>query len=167
MSSTATTTCQRLTLCGGASQSTMHFELRTDVRQRRGRLWRRTTTSVLARPAGCMAQPRCRRVGRGIGPPFPEQPHTGVGCPSERGQTVLAGGDTAVCSSATMAALGGADLAQGDLPTIWSLAIDPVDPNILSPGPARPESIAPCIEDSDGRNCRWTPPGRARAAHRS
>src|ERR1700742_1375190 len=49
-------------------------------------------------------------------------------------QTVYAGGDTGLFVSQD----GGAGWErvgnQGDLPTIWSLAIDPVDPNILFAG---------------------------------
>lgn len=54
--------------------------------------------------------------------------------------TVLAGGDTGLFVSHT----GGADWerlgTQGDLPTIWSLAIDPVDPRILFAG-TRPAGV--------------------------
>jgi hypothetical protein len=82
-------------------------------------------------------------------------------------QTVLAGGDTGMFISHDGGALWERISAQGDLPTIWSLAIDPVDPNIVFAGPVRPESIAPWMADSDGRSCPWTSPGSVPSAHRS
>ena len=57
-------------------------------------------------------------------------------------QTILAGGDTGLFKSNDGGARWDRIGAQGDLPTIWSLAIDPVDPNILFAG-TRPAVISP------------------------
>ena len=57
-----------------------------------------------------------------------------------RAQTILAGGDTGLFISDDGGARWERIGAQGDLPTIWSMAIDPVDPNILFPG-SRPAEV--------------------------
>ena len=69
--------------------------------------------------------------------------------------TVLAGGDTGLFVSHN----GGArweritaNGANGAMPTIWSLTIDPVDPNILFAGTRRLRSIALEMGDCGGRN---------------
>src|SRR5712692_5119117 len=54
--------------------------------------------------------------------------------------TVLAGGDTGLFVSHSGGAQWERIGAQGDLPTIWSLAIDPVDPRILFAG-TRPSGV--------------------------
>jgi photosystem II stability/assembly factor-like uncharacterized protein len=55
-------------------------------------------------------------------------------------QTIFAGGDTGVFVSQTGGAKWARIGAQGDVPTIWSLAVDPVDPNILFAG-TRPAGL--------------------------
>ena len=55
-------------------------------------------------------------------------------------RTVFAGGDTGVFVSHDGGARWEHIAAQGDLPTIWSLAIDPVDPGILFAG-TRPAGV--------------------------
>ena len=55
-------------------------------------------------------------------------------------QTVLAGGDTGMFISHDGGARWARISAQGELPTIWSLAIDPVDPAILFAG-TRPAGV--------------------------
>jgi photosystem II stability/assembly factor-like uncharacterized protein len=58
----------------------------------------------------------------------------------KQAQTVLAGGDTGVFISQDGGARWARISAQQDLPTIWSLAIDPTDPNIVFAG-TRPAGI--------------------------
>lgn len=55
-------------------------------------------------------------------------------------QTVFAGGDTGMFVSHDGGAQWERITVQGDLPTIWSLAIDPVDPDILFAG-TRPAGV--------------------------
>jgi photosystem II stability/assembly factor-like uncharacterized protein len=57
-----------------------------------------------------------------------------------RAQTILVGGDTGLFISDDGGVRWERIGAQGDLPTIWSLAIDSVDPNILFPG-TRPAGV--------------------------
>ena len=58
-------------------------------------------------------------------------------------QTALAGGDTGMFISHDGGVRWDRITAQGDLPTIWSLAIDPVDPNIVFAG-TRPAGLLGC-----------------------
>jgi hypothetical protein len=57
-----------------------------------------------------------------------------------QGSTVFAGGDTGLFVSRNGGARWERIGAQGDLPTIWSLAVDPVDPDILFAG-TRPAGV--------------------------
>ena len=57
-------------------------------------------------------------------------------------QTILAGGDTGLFVSHNGGTQWERIGAQGDVPTIWSLAIDPVDPRILFAG-TRPAGVYP------------------------
>jgi photosystem II stability/assembly factor-like uncharacterized protein len=65
-------------------------------------------------------------------------------------QTIFAGGDTGLFVSHNAGAKWERIGSQGDVPTIWSLAVDPVEPNILFAG-TRPASI---YRSSDGGQ-RW------------
>ena len=66
--------------------------------------------------------------------------------------TVLAGGDTGLFVSRGGGARWERTSANGALPTIWSLTIDPVDPDFSLPARARPGSIAREMGDGSGRN---------------
>ena len=78
--------------------------------------------------------------------------------------TVFAGGDTGLFASHDGGARWERLAANGALPTIWSLTVDPVDPDILFVGHARPGSIVREMEDGSGRNYPWTSPRSARSA---
>ncbi len=67
-----------------------------------------------------------------------------------RPNTLFAGGDTGLYTSQDSGARWERLGAQGDLPTIWSLAIDPVDPDILFAG-TRPAGV---FRSTDGGR-RW------------
>ena len=78
--------------------------------------------------------------------------------------TVFAGGDTGLFASHDGGARWERLAANEALPTIWSLTVDPVDPDILFVGRARPGSIVRETEDGSGRNYPWTSPRSARSA---
>jgi hypothetical protein len=82
--------------------------------------------------------------------------------------TVLAGGDTGLFVSHNGGARWERVSTNGALPTIWSLTIDPVDPDILFAGTrARLRSIAREMGEFGGRNWLSTSPGNAPSAYRS
>jgi len=68
----------------------------------------------------------------------------------QQARTVFAGGDTGLFVSRDSGARWERIGVQGDLPTIWSLAIDPVDPDILFAG-TRPAGV---YRSQDGGH-RW------------
>jgi photosystem II stability/assembly factor-like uncharacterized protein len=91
---------------------------------------------------GRVAQSGCRKfVDTASRPVSAQQPHPGADRHPTRLHTVFAGGDTGLFVSHD----GGArweriTSTNGALPTIWSLAIDPVDPDILFAG-TRPAAV--------------------------
>jgi hypothetical protein len=69
-------------------------------------------------------------------------------------RTIFAGGDTGVFVSHDGGARWERLCASGDLPTIWSLTIDPVEPDILFAG-TRPAGVYRSrAGDGGGRNWR-------------
>src|SRR5215472_7400902 len=107
-----------------------------------GSLWQRTTAYVWALPAGASGTVRMPDShGHDIAAPFPlnSRIQALVAHPTQA-HTVFAGGDTGLFASHDGGARWGRIGANAALPTIWSLTIDPVDPDILFAG-TRPAGI--------------------------
>ena len=82
--------------------------------------------------------------------------------------TVFAGGDTGLFVSRNGGARWECLNANGALPTIWSLAIDPIDPEILFAGTQRGRSVSLPARRAKCSLARiWASPGRRQASNRN
>ena len=106
-----------------------------------GKVWQRTTVYVSGRRArGVWHSPDAGRRGYVIDALSAQQPDTGISRTSDSTHTIFAGGDTGLFVSQNSGAHWERVGVQGDVPTIWSLAVDPVDPLILFAG-TRPAGV--------------------------